>query len=324
MQNIRILMNRGKHQHLLPKGTEELILEVLEKVGVTEGSWKVQFGANVTGRAHMPKVLIGPFKKETNSILLSVKPGDNGTRNECILYIPASHRDNAVEFYDLLKKTINPKVEEQTVEEYQQEVEMKAPVEQEQLIPQVVAKRGNACGPNVAKILSDSDVLTLLLCNILDKQKVAENLTREELFFILDEAKLGRSAQSIFKYLLGNDFLIFSANGKYFLSAKSVSIVGIIGSNVAEIVKKTENIKASSSLVSHVAELEKAKVQHDEMILELDEIILQKEKALTELRKIQLLVSEFTEKEESLRKAMEQMSINVVKYEKIKEVLGDL
>jgi hypothetical protein len=322
MQNIRVLINRGKHKHLLPKGTEELILEVLEKVGVTEGSWKVQFGANVTGRAHMPKVMIGPFKKETNSILLSVKPGDNGTRNECILYIPASYRDNSLEFYELLKKTVNPKVEEQ-VEEYQQEIEMEIPVELEQASSQVAVKKGKVCGPNVAKILSDSDVLTLLLCNILDKQQFAGNLTKEELFFVLDEAKLGRAAQSIFKYLLSNDFLIFSS-GCYVLTPKSISIAGIIGSNVNEIVKKPEIVKSSSNLVSFVAELEKAKIQHDEMILELDEIILQKEKALVELRKIQLLVTSLSEKEESIRKAMEQKNEFVIKYEQIKEVLGDL
>jgi hypothetical protein len=94
---------KGRHGHIIPKGTEKLIAERLEVAGLPNDQlWIVRLGAQVKGRNSMP-----PFKVQKltsmNTIEVKIKPGDNST--VCLCYIVPSTGLKPKNVFEALKRS---------------------------------------------------------------------------------------------------------------------------------------------------------------------------------------------------------------------------
>lgn len=84
-----IQLNRGKHQHNVPRGTEQLLEEVLQRAGYSMNEqWIVTFGPRVTGTATMSRFRVKGHSDAWKSVEVRIKPGGNDTTNICWIFPP--------------------------------------------------------------------------------------------------------------------------------------------------------------------------------------------------------------------------------------------
>lgn len=98
----QVVIHRGKHNHPVPKGMKEVIEEMLEKAGIREEDFNVQFGARIRGHEKCKPVQVCSLDKNTKGILLKVQPSSKDSRHECVIYVPGSFRDRPETFFELL------------------------------------------------------------------------------------------------------------------------------------------------------------------------------------------------------------------------------
>lgn len=94
---VKVELKNGGHGSVVADGSAELLGELFAAAGL-EGPMKVQIGQLVRGNHHqqgLANIGIKPGPGN-NTIILTVQPGDNGTRREFRMDVPASERDQMI------------------------------------------------------------------------------------------------------------------------------------------------------------------------------------------------------------------------------------
>lgn len=95
--NVKVEMKNGGHGSVVADGSAELLGELFSAAGLN-GLIKVQIGQLVRGNHHqrgLANIAVKPGHGN-NTIILTVQPGDNGTRREFRMDVPASERDKMI------------------------------------------------------------------------------------------------------------------------------------------------------------------------------------------------------------------------------------
>lgn len=95
--SVSVELKQGKHGSIISDGSKELLEELLEKAGL-KGDYQVTAGAQVQGTPHhqgLKNIAIKPGVGP-NTIVITAQPGNNATRREFRIDVPAGERDKTM------------------------------------------------------------------------------------------------------------------------------------------------------------------------------------------------------------------------------------
>ncbi len=102
----RVCIKKGPHSTDIPKGMLKLLEEFLELVQFDRKDYElnIHLGEQIKGSAHCCPLEVKRIDPKRGSVVVAVKPGDNGTRFNCFFFRPEGYTEKEQSFFNLLKK----------------------------------------------------------------------------------------------------------------------------------------------------------------------------------------------------------------------------
>lgn len=100
----QVSISKGRHSMEIPSGTQALLEELLAASGFGPNDYfTVRIGKGVKSTPHSPRINVKNTVLKTNSVLVELKPGDNGSRHQYYVSMPRGYQGTAENLFNSLK-----------------------------------------------------------------------------------------------------------------------------------------------------------------------------------------------------------------------------